>query len=605
MQFSEMIFVGGFLPLFLVFSFIGSIRKKAADSSFLQRENKRENGIFLFFSLLFLSSQGLISLLILTALMLYSFAVGKRIHEKSKRFFAFSILILLLPLLFFKYSIYFSSLPLWLKGFMPFGISFYTFRFITYLSDCRKEGNAEESLFHFALYAFAFPVLSQGPILRYKDMREEILAREWNFTRLSRALFRFSFGLWKKLILADALGQLSNSFLSSEEANGLSGGVLPSFIAVFFSGLSFMLQIYLDFSAYTDMAIGLGEMAGFTIPENFHYPYEARTVRDFWRRWHISLSLFFRDYIYIPLGGNRLSFGRRVLNLLLIWILTGIWHGASFNFILWGLYFFVLIILELMGKKVIAFGKARCAVGKTKKILRFLAGLKTLVLHVYTLLVIYISWIFFRYRDFSAIKNVLKAHLFRNVQAFSDEKSLLLLRNHIFLFLLAVLFSSSFFKRLDTSWADLMMRGRIRKERKGKKEEEGFYGMEENDEEVEPEGIEETSEEVEPEGVEETSEGVEPNGTGETSEEGNPKVTEKASEKVEPKGTVLLSEEEHKRHILALKKIQRKTKWKIFLLDHGEHIYYLFKILLALAALAISFSAMVGQSYTPFLYNQF
>ena len=354
-----------------------------------------------------------------------------------------------------------------------------------------------------------------------------------------------------------------------------------------------MLQIYLDFSAYTDMAIGLGEMAGFTIPENFHYPYEARTVRDFWRRWHISLSLFFRDYIYIPLGGNRLSFGRRVLNLLLIWILTGIWHGASFNFILWGLYFFVLIVLELMGKKVIAFGKARCAVGKLKKILRFLAGLKTPVLHVYTLLVIYISWIFFRYRDFSAIKNVLKAHLFRNVQAFSDEKSLLLLRNHIFLFLLAVLFSSSFFKRLDTAWADLMMRGRIRKERKGKKEEEGFYGMEEN------------SEEVEPEGIEEKSEGVEPNGTGETSEEGDPKVTEKASEKVEPKGTVLLSEEEHKRHILALKKIQRKTKWKIFLLDHGEHIYYLFKILLALAALAISFSAMVGQSYTPFLYNQF
>ena len=605
MQFSEMIFVGGFLPLFLVFSFILSIRKKAADSSFLQRENKRENKIFLFFSLVFLLSQGLISLLILTALMLYSFAVGKRIQEKSKRYFAFSILILLLPLLFFKYSIYFSSLPLWLKGFMPFGISFYTFRFISYLSDCRKEGNAEESLFHFALYAFAFPVLSQGPILRYKDMREEILAREWNFTRLSRALFRFSFGLWKKLILADALGQLSNSFLSPEEANGLSGGVLPSFIAVFFSGLSFMLQIYLDFSAYTDMAIGLGEMAGFTIPENFHYPYEARTVRDFWRRWHISLSLFFRDYIYIPLGGNRLSFGRRVLNLLLIWILTGIWHGASFNFILWGLYFFVLIVLELMGKKVIAFGKTRCVSWKKKKICSFLAGLKTPVLHVYTLLVVYISWIFFRYRDFSAIKNVLKAHLFRNVQAFSDEKSLLLLRNHIFLFLLAVLFSSSFFKRLDTSWADLMMRGRIRKERKGKKEEEGFYGMEENDEEVEPEGIEETSEEVEPEGAEEKSEGVEPNGTGETSEEGNPKVTEKASEKVEPKGTVLLSEEEHKRHILALKKIQRKTKWKIFLLDHGEHIYYLFKILLALAALAISFSAMVGQSYTPFLYNQF
>ena len=189
-------------------------------------------------------------------------------------------------------------------------------------------------------------------------------------------------------------------------------------------------------------------------------------------------------------------------------------------------------------------------------------GLKTLALHCYTLIMVYFSWILFRYQDLQAMKNVLKAHLFRNVQAFSDEKTLLLLRNHIFLILMAILFSTSFFKKLDEAWADLMMRGRIRKERKGKREEDGFYGMEESEEEV--------SEIAESKSIEE-----------------------------------LLSEEEHRRHLLALKKIQRKTKWRIFFLDHGERIYYLVKLVLALAALAISFSAMAGQSYTPFLYNQF
>ena len=635
MQFSEMIFVGGFLPLFLAFSFITGIKQKACDNAFLQRENKGKNIVFLLFSLVFLLSQGLISLLILSALALYSFAVGKRIHKKGKAFFVLSLLVLLLPLLFFKYSIYLSALPIWIKGFMPFGISFYSFRFISYLSDCKEEGKAEENFFHFAIYAFAFPVLSQGPILRYKEMREEIYEREWNFARLSRALFRFSFGLWKKLILADALGKLSNSFLSLDMAKGISGSaVLPSFLAVFFSCLSFMLQIYLDFSAYTDMAIALGEMAGFSIPENFHYPYEARTIRDFWRRWHISLSLFFRDYIYIPLGGNRLSFGRRVVNLLLIWILTGIWHGASFNFILWGLYFFLLIVLELVGKKVIHLGrgfflsfkakqeeekamkdsemqkedslivKEDIAIEKTEegshmnkeKTERcnffYFEGLKTLALHCYTLIMVYFSWILFRYQDLQAMKNVLKAHLFRNVQAFSDEKTLLLLRNHIFLILMAILFSTSFFKKLEEAWADLMMRGRIRKERKGKREEDGFYGMEESEEEVseiaESKSIEEASEITESKSIEEASEIVEI------------KSIEEAPDMEE-----LLSEEEHRRHLLALKKIQRKTKWRIFFLDHGERIYYLVKIVLALAALAISFSAMVGQSYTPFLYNQF
>ena len=619
MQFSKMIFVGGFLPLFLIFSF-------------LRRDIKGKNMVFLFFSLLFLLFQGLISLSILALLSYYSYFIGKRMEKESRMFFAFSIFVLLLPLLFFKYSIYLSALPLWLKGFMPFGISFYTFRLITYLADCRKGEKAEENFFHFAMYAFAFPVLSQGPILRYKEMREEIEDREWDFDKLSRGLYRFSFGLWKKLLLADSMGKLSNSFLPLELAKGLSGSghTLPSFMAVFLSSLSFMLQIYLDFSAYTDMAIGIGEMVGFTIPENFHYPYEAKSVRDFWRRWHISLSLFFRDYIYIPLGGNRLSFPRRVLNLFLIWILTGMWHGASFNFILWGLYFFVLIVLELMGRKALHRLETLRPEWKEKMISSRLKVLKEPVLHIYTLFAVYLSWILFRYQDFQALKNVLKAHLFLNTEAFTDEKTLLLLRNHIFLFILAIFFSTSFFKKMDEAWGELMMRGRLRKERKVKREREGFYGMEDNDD-AEEEGeivcetsgsefcepatggaeyLADTERTVDTEQTTDTetvfvrtekseteiAEGVKPEET-EIAEEVKPEETEIAEE--------VLSEEAHRRHLLALRKIQIKTKWKIFLLDYGEMIYYFVKLALALSALALSFAAMAGQSYTPFLYNQF
>ena len=536
-------------------------------------------------------------------------------------FFAFSIFVLLLPLLFFKYSIYLSALPLWLKGFMPFGISFYTFRLITYLADCRKGEKAEENFFHFAMYAFAFPVLSQGPILRYKEMREEIEDREWDFDKLSRGLYRFSFGLWKKLLLADSMGKLSNSFLPLEFAKGLSGSgnTLPSFMAVFLSSLSFMLQIYLDFSAYTDMAIGIGEMVGFTIPENFHYPYEAKSVRDFWRRWHISLSLFFRDYIYIPLGGNRLSFPRRVLNLFLIWILTGMWHGASFNFILWGLYFFVLIVLELMGRKALHRLETLRPEWKEKMTSSRLKVLKEPVLHIYTLFAVYLSWILFRYQDFQALKNVLKAHLFLNTEAFTDEKTLLLLRNHIFLFILAIFFSTSFFKKMDEAWGELMMRGRLRKERKVKREREGFYGMEDNDDaEEEGEIVCETSESefCEPasgdaEYLADTERTVDTERTTdtETAFVRTEKPEKEIAEEIKPEEKEIaeegLSEEAHRRHLLALRKIQIKTKWKIFLLDYGEIIYYFVKLALALSALALSFAAMAGQSYTPFLYNQF
>lgn len=615
MQFSEMIFVGAFLPLFLFFSFISkSIRGK--------------NLVFLFFSIVFLLFQGLLSLGVLLLLSLFSFYAAKRLKTEKKYFFPFSIVLLLLPLLFFKYSVFFRFLPQWIRGLMPFGISFYSFRLISYLADCKEGMEPEENFFHFAIYAFAFPVISQGPILRYKEMRGEIVSRESNFTNLSQGLFRFSFGLWKKMILADELGKLSTSFLPMERLTGLAvqGSNAPSFLAVFFSSLAFMLQIYLDFSAYTDMAVGIGEMVGFSIPENFHYPYEAKSIRDFWRRWHISLSCFFRDYIYIPLGGNRLSFGRRVINLLVIWILTGMWHGATANFILWGLYYFMIIVMELLMKHIIhrfpihlpARKKDEANINepalhekeiekKCKWNIFNPAYGKTVVLHIYTLVVVFISWIFFRYSNFAVLKNVLKSLFLLSGNAFSDGRSLILFRNHIFLFLLAVLFSTSLFQKLDAFCEDLMLRGRIRKEKKGKREEEGFYGMEEEAdmEEIKGRGaidvgtidigtiVEDT---IDEDAIDEDARrkfGVE------TEED----IKEDIEEAMQEESG--LSEEELKRHSIALKKIQRKTKWTIFFLDHGEKMYYFLKILLALLALCISFAAMAGQSYTPFLYNQF
>ena len=497
-------------------------------------------------------------------------------------FFAFSIFVLLLPLLFFKYSIYLSDLPLWLKGFMPFGISFYTFRLITYLADCRKGEKAEENFFHFAMYAFAFPVLSQGPILRYKEMREEIEDREWDFDKLSRSLYRFSFGLWKKLLLADSMGKLSNSFLPLELAKGLSGSgyTLPSFMSVFLSSLSFMLQIYLDFSAYTDMAIGIGAMVGFTIPENFHYPYEAKSVRDFWRRWHISLSLFFRDYIYIPLGGNRLSFPRRVLNLFLIWILTGMWHGASFNFILWGLYFFVLIVLELMGRKALHRLETIRPEWKEKMTSSRLKVLKEPVLHIYTLFAVYLSWILFRFSDFQSLKNILWLHTLPKSLALVDGKTLLIAKSNIFLLLVAILFSGNLLSSLEEEWQKLLFRGKSRLARK-KRASLGFYGMEDSDGKGDP-CPEETSGETEVQKEEAIS----------------------LAEEVEAE----LSQENQEdllRHEKILRRIQRRTKLNIFFLDHAEQLYFWGKLLAAIAFLLLSFALMAGQSYMPFLYNQF
>ena len=718
MQFSQMIFVAGFLPLFCVLYFG-------------KKDLAWKNRVFFLASFFFLLFQGLLAVAFLSVFSFFSFYMGKCLgsatEEKKKKIFFLSLLGIILPLAFFKYSASLSFLPKMLKGWMPFGISFYSFRFIAYLYDCFQGKEAEDNLFSFSLFAFAFPVLSQGPILRYSEIREEIKNREFSYESFSHGLFRFTFGLWKKLALADALGTLSMEVLSMESLkqyavfSGASQNV--SFLAVFLSGLSYMLQIFLDFSAYTDMAIGLGEICGFSLPENFQSPYSARSIRDFWRRWHISLSMFFRDYVYIPLGGNRVPFLVQVRNLLLIWLLTGIWHGSTANFLLWGLYFFLLIMLELCCKKlwkrvekaeagIFLCLQEKVLAGKTflekrERRKQVFSILLRCLQHAYTLLLLYFSWILFRFSDFQSLKNALLIHSFPKNLPLLDEKTLLIGKSHIFLLLLAILFSGNLLSSLEEEWQKLLSRGKLRLAKK-KRSSLGFYGMEDmeeiggegiaEEETVEGEAVDEAADEAaeketpEEETLTEDREEVRGGLTGEMPEVSSPLDTMFSEEKYpvlkltldaelptnrssnnssdmaseipsdssydmpsgsfdssshlplnmpsdmscegmlkaeevpeeseveapvldepvldEPKADKSRAEEsenrvEQLRHEKILRRIQRRTKLSIFFLDHAEQLYFWGKLLAAIAFLLLSFALMAGQSYMPFLYNQF
>ena len=633
MQFSQMIFVAGFLPLFFVLYFG-------------KKEIAWKNAVFFLASCFFLLFQGLLAVGFLCFFTLFVFfmgkALGKATEEKKKKIFFLSLAGILLPLAFFKYSAALPFLPKMVKGWMPFGISFYSFRFIAYLYDCYQGKEAEQEIFSFSLFAFAFPVLSQGPILRYSEMREEIKNRAFSYEAFSHGLFRFTFGLWKKLALADALGSLSVEVLSLDSLKNASmlqsSSPSFSFLAVFLSGISYMLQIFLDFSAYTDMAIGIGEICGFTLPENFQAPYSARSIRDFWRRWHISLSMFFRDYVYIPLGGNRVPFPLQVRNLLLIWILTGIWHGSTANFILWGLYFFVFILLELCCKKL------------WKRMKKFEGGTFSFVLrclqHVYTLVVLYFSWILFRFSDFQSLKNILWLHTLPKSLALVDGKTLLIVKSNIFLLLVAILFSGNLLSSLEEEWQKLLFRGKSRLARK-KRASLGFYGMEDSEEDSpeagtdSPEAVVDTPEVAAIDAGEAALKGV-PEATADESifaassdrkdlfpeekypmlklsldGEGAPRPEEISGEtEVQKEEAISLAEEAEAelsqenqedllRHEKILRRIQRRTKLSIFFLDHAEQLYFWGKLLAAIAFLLLSFALMAGQSYMPFLYNQF
>ena len=270
---------------------------------------------------------------------------------------------------------------------LPIGISFYTFQTMSYTIDVyRGDAKAQRSIVSFGTFVTLFSQLIAGPIIKYKDLDDQLGRRTHSLEQFASGISRFVAGLSKKLLIANNLGQLW-------DACKVMGKGELSIITAWLGILAFAFQIYFDFSGYSDMAIGLGRMFGFEFMENFNYPYISKSITEFWRRWHISLSTWFREYLYIPLGGNRCSRGRWILNLLIVWCATGIWHGASWNYLLWGLYFYVLLVSEklLLGK--------------------YLAKLPGWLRHVYVMVLVLISWAIFALEDLSIMGHYLAAML--------------------------------------------------------------------------------------------------------------------------------------------------------------------------------------------------
>ena len=310
-----------------------------------------KNGVLLFFSLFFYAwgEPKLALLMVVTILVFYlcGLAIGRANGQAArKRWMIVSVAIGLGLLGLFKYADFFIgsvnavtglSLPL-LRLVLPIGISFYTFQCISYTVDVyRGEAAAQKNLISFGCYVSLFPQLIAGPIVRYTDVARELEGRSHSMEAFTLGLRRFLFGLGKKVLLANQFGALTTLYRNSKA---------QSVLYCWLYALAFALQIYFDFSGYSDMAIGLGQIFGFRFPENFNYPYLSRSITEFWRRWHMTLGGWFRDYVYIPLGGNRVTRPRWFLNILVVWMLTGLWHGASWNFVLWGLVFAVFLLLE-------------------------------------------------------------------------------------------------------------------------------------------------------------------------------------------------------------------------------------------------------------------
>lgn len=339
MLFSSISFLYYFLPITLFLYFLVPKSWK--------------NGVLLTASLIFYGwgEPKYLFLMIGSIVIGYFLAIGMDKQQSRKRkqiLCGLSIGISLCFLLYFKYADFFIaninratglSLPL-LRIALPIGISFYTFQMISYTLDVFWGEKVQTNIIHLATYIVMFPQLIAGPIVRYADIAGMLKQREHSAALAASGIRRFVLGLAKKILIANQLGELCAAFRVSNE---------KSILFYWLYAIAFLYHIYFDFSGYSDMAIGLGRIFGFRFLENFNYPYTARSITEFWRRWHISLGTWFRDYVYIPLGGNRVAKSRQMRNIVVVWLLTGFWHGASWNFIIWGLLFAVLLIMEKIG----------------------------------------------------------------------------------------------------------------------------------------------------------------------------------------------------------------------------------------------------------------
>ena len=418
MVFSSLFFVFFFMPIFLIIYYLVP--------------NKIKNIILLIFSLLFYSWGEPIYIVLLLFSSVVDYSNGYFINKfkdskvKTRFFLILSIVINLSLLGVFKYSNFIIS-NLNLLGLkissnslaLPLGISFFTFQTMSYSIDVYK-GNIkyEKNFINFMTYVCMFPQLVAGPIVRYSDISKELNKRKVTFDNFSTGVFKFLTGLFKKVLIANNMG-LIFSIITKDTSN-------ISLLTSWLGSLSFAFQIYFDFSGYSDMAIGLGKMMGFSYPDNFNYPYIATSITDFWRRWHMTLSGWFRDYVYIPLGGNRCSKKRQIFNMFVVWFLTGLWHGASWNFIIWGLYFFVLLVLE------------KYVIDKMK--------IPTFIRRIMFIVLILISWVIFAFDDLSILKIYLSKMFVNNILI--DKTTIFYIKNYFVIFLFAFIFSTPIVKKI-------------------------------------------------------------------------------------------------------------------------------------------------------------
>ena len=439
MVFSNLFFIYIFLPISLI-------------AYFFAKNIKQKNIILLAFSLFFYAWGEPKYVLLLIGEAFADYILAKQIEKfrgtnRAKLILAAACVVDLGLLCIFKYLSFILENVKNIAGSdmkviqiaLPIGISFYTFQLLSYVVDVyRGEVEAQKKFYYVLLYASLFHQCIAGPIVRYSDVCAQIEHRSVSLTQISKGITRFSVGLGKKALLANVSGSLADMVLLSDSALSVSSdfqkniAILQSrpALGLWLGVLFYMLQIYLDFSAYSDMAIGMGQMVGFQYRENFDYPYCSKSVTEFWRRWHISLGSFFRDYVYIPLGGNRKGFGRMIFNTFVVWFLTGLWHGASWNFVLWGLYFFVFIVVE------------KLFLGK------WLEDKPSILSRIYLLVVIYFGWILFKFRDLSFAGVILKGMFGLNANGFTSFEINTLFKNNIVFIVAAIIASTPLFKNI-------------------------------------------------------------------------------------------------------------------------------------------------------------
>ena len=396
---------------------------------------KYRNIVLLISSLIFYFYGEKSPVLIIACILNYFFALLIDKSTKDRKIIlALGIIVNLAVLGYYKYSNFFLQnfaklLNINLKYLsivLPLGISFFTFQNMSYLIDVyRKEVPAQKSIIKYATYITFFPQLIAGPIVRYKDINDQLEDRKESLDNFSQGVKRFVIGLSKKVLIANTIGEFCVVLGQVQE---------KTVLLHILQAIGYTLQIFFDFSGYSDMAIGMGLFFGFKFKENFNYPLIANSITDFWRRWHISLSSFFKDYVYIPLGGNRKGILKQIRNILIVWTLTGFWHGANWNFILWGLYFFIFFIIEKF------FLKKHLKNG--------------LISHIYTLTVVLISFVIFSVEEVSQIGLFIKNMFGLGNLKFINFETIYYLKNYIVIFIIAGIASTPLMKKITDKMSE-------------------------------------------------------------------------------------------------------------------------------------------------------